>query len=598
MLDETPCIDPELFKVIRTVAARFFAPEGEMLRLALPAKIPSRRRKVEPPAEVALPASGAATLILSDAQEKAFTAISRAIDLRIFFPALLRGVTGSGKTEIYLRSIARTLETGRGALWLVPEIALTPVFARSLAQRFGDRAAVIHSGLTDRERGTAWQRIRSRDARVVIGPRSALFSPVGDLGLIVIDEEQDGSYKQEESPRYDARDAAAIRAQAAGAVLLLGSATPSMETFHAAEEGKIHLLELPERIEGRPLPEVFIVDLRREPALPEEKGVALFSALLLARLEEVFSRGEQAILLAPRRGYAPMLLCRECGEDFRCDSCSVARVVHRNNAVLACHYCGARRPVPTRCPRCGGQILEAIGAGTERAAERFEKLFPGVRFARLDSDTSRRRGAAQAVIGAMESRSIQALIGTQMVAKGHHFPGVTAIGVLSADTILNFPDFRAGEKTFQLIAQVAGRAGRGERPGTVHVQTFHPENAAIRAAVSQDTAGFARQELEFRKTFFYPPFCELASVVVSGADREKAHALAREINEAAAASSELRVSGAAPAAIERIKTRWRFQVLLRSRSRRSILAALERAIPEVSPSGLRVAVDLDPRNLM
>jgi primosomal protein N' (replication factor Y) len=506
-------------------------------------------------------------------------------------------VTGSGKTEIYLRAIAECLKTGRGAVWLVPEIALTPVFARTLEARFGDDAVVLHSGLGDRRRSQAWERMRSGAARVVIGPRSAVFAPIANIGLFVIDEEQDGSYKQDESPRYDARDAAAIRAQAARAVLILGSATPSVETFFAAREGRIALIELPERIEKRSLPSVEIVDLRGEPWLPEEKGTPLFSRTLVARLREVFSQGEQAILLAPRRGYAPILLCRACGNKFPCTACSVSRVLHRRAGALLCHYCGSRAAIPRQCP-CGGSVLEAIGAGTERAAERFAAIFPGVSFAVLDSDTARKPGAAAAVLGSMETGRVQALIGTQMVAKGHHFPQVTSIGVLSADTILNFPDFRASEKTFQLIAQVAGRAGRGERAGTVHIQTFQPESAALRAAIHHDSAGFIERELEFRRTFFYPPFSELAEILFSAPEPSPAEEAAKSSAARLAGRSEIVVSGPAAAPLERLRGKWRFQLLLRSRSRKAVLAALEDFVPSAATAGVQVTVDVDPRNLM
>ncbi len=543
-----------------------------------------------------LPGSG--SVMLTAHQQEAFGRIDSALRRREFFPSLLFGVTGSGKTEIYLRAIAAALRDGRGAVWLVPEIALTPVFARSLDQRFGKEAVVLHSALGESRRAEAWQRMRAGSSRIVIGPRSAVFAPIPSIGLFVVDEEHDASYKQDESPRYDARDAAAIRAQAHGAVLVLGSATPSVETVYAAREGRIALLELPERIERRPLPAVEIVDLKGEPWLPDEKGIPLFSRALVKRLREVFSRGEQAIILAPRRGYAPVLLCRSCGHDFRCDSCSVPRVVHRRASSLVCHYCGASRPIPRQCGSCGGAVLEAIGAGTERVLERFVQLFPSTTVAVLDSDTARRKGAAAAVLSSMESGQVQALIGTQMVAKGHHFPGVTAIGVLSADTILNFPDFRASEKTFQLIAQVAGRAGRGDRPGTVHVQTFQPESPALRAAVTHDASGFAAHELEFRKAFFYPPFSELSEVLFESPEAPRAESAARAAAEAAAGRSDVVVSGPAPAPIERLSGKWRFQLLLRSRSRKAVLTALEACVPDPAPAGVGVSVDVDPRNLM
>jgi primosomal protein N' (replication factor Y) len=539
-------------------------------------------------------------LTLTDEQSRALETVRDAIRDRRYVPALLQGVTGSGKTEIYLRAIASALELGRGAVWLVPEIALTPVFARHLRRQFGDRAAVLHSALTEKERGRAWDRVRSGEAPVVIGPRSAAFAPVADPGLFVVDEEHDASYKQRDNPRYDARDVAAIRAKAAGASLLMGSATPSMEAYHAARVGRMTSLRLTRRVESRPLPEVSIVDLRRERAAPEEKGIPLFSGALVARLSEVFARGEQAILLQPRRGFAPFLLCRDCGYDFRCSQCSVSRTVHDRGRRLVCHYCGERMASPARCPECGGALLEAIGAGTERVAERFTSLFPDVPWTILDRDSARRRGV-EAVVDDVLSGRARCLIGTQMVAKGHDFPNVTAVGVLSADSILNFPDFRSAEKTFQLLAQVAGRAGRGEVPGTVHVQTFHPDHPAIRRAAVHDVDGFAAHELEFRRAFFYPPFSELASVTVSSANREKAEEVATGIGRSlggAGRARAVRISGPAPAPLERLQGKWRFQILLRAAERAVILSMLEEAIPERPPSGTQVAVDVDPQDLM
>jgi len=542
--------------------------------------------------------SGRPDVVLTAGQDAALSEVTSAVRERRFLPALLQGVTGSGKTEIYLRAIAAALEAGRGAVWLVPEIALTPVFARALLRQFGDRAAVLHSALSERQRGHAWDRIRAGKARIVIGPRSAAFAPVLDPGIFVVDEEHDSSYKQRESPRYDAREVASIRAKTAGAALLFGSATPSMEAWHAAREGRLQLLRLPTRVEDRPLPSVQIVDLKREPFRADEKGVPLFSRPLVERLREVFARGEQAILLQPRRGFAPYLLCRDCGHEFRCSRCSVSRTVHDRGRSLVCHYCGEKGPRPSRCPDCGGGVLEAIGAGTERVADRFAEIFPGVAHAVLDRDTARRRGAAAVVEDVLSGR-VACLIGTQMVAKGHDFPGVTAVGVLSADTLLNFPDFRAAEKTFQLVAQVAGRSGRGEATGTVHVQTFHPQHPAIRHAAAHDVDAFATEELGFRRAFFYPPFCELAAILVSSSDRARAEAAASEIGKAAGNGPPgTRLSGPAPAPLERLQGRWRFQILIRAPDRRSLLTALETCVPEHSPAGTQVAVDVDPQDLM
>jgi len=553
------------------------------------------RRSVE---EAAWPGEGSSGFVLTAEQDAALRVVAAAIREKRFLPALLQGVTGSGKTEVYLRAIAAALDSGRGAIWLVPEIALTPVFARELRRQFGGRAAVLHSALSERERAEAWNGVRGGTFRVVIGPRSASFAPVANVGVFIVDEEHDASYKQRESPRYDAREVVSIRARQAGAALLFGSATPSLEAFHAARTGRLERLVLSGRVEARALPEVRVVDLRREIPLPSEKGIPLFSGALRDRLEEVFARGEQAILLQPRRGYAPFLLCRECGHDFRCSRCSVARTVHARGRTLVCHYCGERVSRPALCPECRGTLLEAIGAGTERVAERFAERFPGVTYAVLDRDTAR-RGGVSAIVDGMASGTISCLIGTQMVAKGHDFPGVTAVGVLSADTLLNFPDFRSSERTFQLVAQVAGRAGRGDRAGTVHVQTFHPEHPAIRRAAAHDVDGFAAAELEFRRTFFYPPFSDLASILVASPRRERAEEAAAEIGRAAARAGEgLRISGPAPAPLERLQGKWRFQVLVRAASRRAVLAALEATVPERPPAGVQIAVDVDPQDLM
>jgi primosomal protein N' (replication factor Y) len=418
-----------------------------------------------------------------------------------------------------------------------------------------------------------------------------------DPGLFVVDEEHDTSYKQRESPRYDARDVVALRARASGAAVVYGSATPSIEIQEAARRGRVERLVLPERIDARPLPQVSIVDLRHEPWIDEEKGIPLFSRPLLSRLTEVFARGEQAILLQPRRGFAPVLLCRSCGHDFRCPRCSVARSVHQRGRVLLCHYCGQRDPRPARCPECAGALLEAVGAGTERVAERFAGLFPEIPCAVLDRDTARRRGIDAIIDDVLEGR-VRCLIGTQMVAKGHDFPGVTAVGVLSADTILNFPDFRSAEKTFQLLAQVAGRAGRGDTPGTVHVQTFHPQHPAIRRAAAHDTEGFFETEIEFRRAFFYPPFSQMAAILVASERSERAEEAARAIARAIPESPGLRRDGPAPAPLERLQGRWRWQLLLRAAERPAILAALAAAVPERPPAGVQISVDVDPQDLM
>ena len=543
---------------------------------------------------------GPTAFALTAPQTLAIDAIAAAIRERRYFPALLQGVTGSGKTEVYLRAIRTALDAGRGAIWLVPEISLTPVFARELRRQFPERAAVLHSALSERERAEAWDRVRAGEALAVIGPRSAAFAPVEDPGLFIVDEEHDTSYKQRESPRYDAREVVALRARENGAALVFGSATPSVEAFHAAERGRVTRLTLPERIASRPLPSVTIVDLRRETARPEEKGVPLFSRPLVERLQEVFARGEQAILLQPRRGFAPFLLCRDCGHDFRCSRCSVARTVHeRGQRARVSLLRGARaaaRALPRvrrRTARGDRRRHRARGRPVRRSSSRVWRSVV------LDRDTARRRGAA-AVIEEFQSGRASCLIGTQMVAKGHDFPGVTAVGVLSADTLLHFPDFRSAEKTFQLLAQVAGRAGRGDSPGTVHVQTFHPSHPADRArgparrrrpshgrSSSSVAHSSTRRSASSPRSSLRPP-------TATGPRPRRAASEKRSARAAASCGSRARRR----LPLERLQGRWRFQILVRAADRRAVLAALEAAVPDRAPAGTQLAVDVDPQDLM
>ncbi|HKI85322.1 MAG TPA: primosomal protein N', partial [Thermoanaerobaculia bacterium] len=404
-----------------------------------------------------------APLRLRRAQREALTTVEGALARGSYSAFLLAGMTGSGKTEVYLRAIDAALREGRTALVLVPEISLVPALARSLRQRFGERTAILHSTLGRAERHQEWERIRSGEATVVLGARSAIFSPLERLGVIVVDEEQDGSFKQDSTPRYNARDLALVRARQADAVAILVSATPSLETRSNVERGKVTELRLTERIGQGELPEGVLVDLREE--APARRGEVRFSARLRQEIEETLERGQQVILLRNRRGYAPLLLCRACGEDFRCNECGLPRTLHKRSGQLLCHYCGSRRPVPERCPACGGETLEAIGSGTERVEERFAELFPGVPVEVLDRDAVRGGGGAAALLERFASGASRVLVGTQMVSKGHHFPRVALTAVLSADSYLGFPDFRAVERTYTLLTQLAGRAGRGSEPG-------------------------------------------------------------------------------------------------------------------------------------
>ncbi|HVR10707.1 MAG TPA: primosomal protein N', partial [Thermoanaerobaculia bacterium] len=532
-------------------------------------------------------------------QESAVAAVVAAISRRRFSPLLLRGMTGSGKTEVYLRAAAAALDQGRSAILLVPEIALVPALAREVLERFGERLAILHSGLGSGERNQEWERVRRGEAMVVLGPRSALFAPVADLGLLVVDEEQDPAYKQEITPRYHARDLALVRGRSAGAATLLVSATPSLESRHNVDSGKLGLLALTARVGHGALPQGILVDLRQEEGLRRRPGEVHFSARLRQEIEISLAAGEQVILLRNRRGYSPMLLCRACGEAMRCPDCGLPRTYHRRARRLLCHYCGSAINAPAACPVCSEAALEPIGAGTERVEEDFRELFPGVAVDVLDRDATRRPGGLAAVLERFERGDTRVLIGTQMVSKGHHFPRVSLTAVLAADTYLSFPDFRAVERTYNLLTQVAGRAGRGERPGRVVIQTFHPDHYAIQAALTGDDDAFVAEEMRFRRVFHYPPYTRMVQLLVRDRKRERAQAGIQELADALVAhplSSGVRLTGPAPAPFERLRGEWRFQLLARAAAFRDLHRLLAEVLPKSPPYDL--TVDVDPQQLM
>ena len=531
-------------------------------------------------------------------QATAVEALVEGLDAASFTPFLLRGVTGSGKTEVYLRAVDHCLELGRSAVLLVPEIALVPALARHAAERFGSRLAILHSNLSSSEREQEWERLRRGEARVVLGPRSALFAPLRNLGLVVVDEEHDASYKQDQTPRYNGRDLALYRARSEDAVAVLVSATPSLESRRNVRLGKLRLLELTARVGQGKMPEGILVDLRAE-KVELRPGEIHFSEPLKEEIRRTVDAGDQVILLRNRRGYSPVLLCRSCGEDFRCPDCGLPFTFHRRDRRLRCHYCGRDRSVPSRCPECQEAALDPIGAGTERVEEQFRELFPDVSAAVLDADVARRRGGAAAVLERFGQGETQVLIGTQMVSKGHHFPRVALAAVLSADTYLSFPDFRAVERTYALLTQLAGRAGRGERPGRVVIQTFHPDHYAIRAALENDDQAFVREEMRFRRVFHYPPFTRMVQLLYRHKDRDVAEGRLREIARELLAhplSRGLLITGPALAPLERLRGKWRFQLLLRGASG----AKIRRLVREVAPPGpsTDLVVDVDPYDLM
>ncbi len=541
---------------------------------------------------------------LNAEQESAFSAIRARFELGEFGVLLLHGVTGSGKTEVYMRSVQETLARGKTAIVLVPEIALTLWVGRQCRAWFGARfegVAVLHSALSDVERAREWWRVRHGEARVVVGTRSAVFAPLDNLGLIIVDEEQESSFKQEETPRYHGRDVAIVRAKMENAVALLGSATPSLETYHHARSGKYELLTLASRVANRSLASVEIVDLRED--FQRTHQTSPISAALHAGIQECLTLGTQALVLINRRGYSWSVLCRSCGASVQCVNCSISMTYHKHRSRLECHYCGSIQQVPKECPKCQSKYVYFFGEGSEHLEERLRKEFPGARIARLDRDTARTKRQYQETLGAFAGGALDILVGTQMLAKGHDFQRVTLVGVISADSSLHLPDFRAAERTFQLLTQVAGRAGRGELPGRVLIQTYYPEHYAIQDAVRQDYASFFEREMHFRRMMQYPPFTSLANVIVRDTSLEKAIIWSRQLSEYFSPhdGKGARILGPATAPLARLKKEHRFQFLLKSPRRSLLTKLLSGALPYCDAKEIpqtAVLVDMDPLSLL
>lgn len=557
-------------------------------------------------------------LNLTPAQERVLRRLAAALEAGEGGEFLLYGVTGSGKTEVYLQLIEQAVEKGLGAIILVPEIALTPQTVARFQARFGpEKVALLHHRLPVSERTEAWWRVRRGEAPIVIGPRSAVFAPVPRLGLVVVDEEHEPSYKQDEAPRYHARDVARFRARFHRGLVVLGSATPSLESFYEARTGRMHLLELPERVGAMTMPRVTLVDLRQE--VSTRMG-SPFSRTLRERLQEEVSRGNQAILFLNRRGTASFLLCRRCGEVVECPNCRVSLTYHARPVSLRCHYCGIIREVPEVCPRCGEPgALHLLGMGTERVEAAVRELLPNARVGRLDTDSVRHRGAYEEILGKFARRELEILVGTQMVAKGLDFPGVTLVGVILADTSLGFPDLRCTERTFQLLTQVAGRAGRmrsgGENGarGEVIVQTYNPEQYSILLASRYDYPGFYRQEITLRRLLRYPPFTSLARLVFSGSQEAEVQAKSRQVAQELLrlgattvkeweGEAEVELIGPAPAPLSRLQRRYRWHLLLKALTRDRLLEFLrewQKGHPSREQGGkVRISIDIDPASML
>ncbi len=656
VLDTAPLLDGVLLELVRWTAAYYQAPIGEVMRCALPpggggaptGSAPRRRRASMPvaaqsrqlegtpgaggcpvparacPSEAGLPEGGssprwpcqpawtprARVAALNAAQQAALEAINGPIhgggERR---PLLLHGVTGSGKTAVYLAAMEAALSRGEAALLLVPEIGLTPALFADFSDAFPGQVAVLHSGLTAAERRREWERLRAGEARVALGTRSAVFAPLPRLGLIVVDEEHDASFKQQEAPRYHARDLAVLRARLSGARVVLGSATPSLESFAHARAGKYRLLQLPERVAQRALPVIGLVDMGAEfraavaerGARARRAGEEVISKALHAALAQCLQRGQQALVLINRRGFAPVVLCRACGAAVMCRDCALALTYHKSAGRLLCHLCGYSLEPPSRCPACDSQHLYFLGSGSEKVEQTLAALFPQARIARLDRDTARARGHFEQVLARFRAGELDILVGTQMIAKGHDLPGVTLVGVLQADLGLAFPDFRAAERTFQLLTQVAGRAGRGQEPGEVLLQVVHPDHYAVQAAVRADFDAFYDQEANFRRWLHYPPFAAMACARLRHRDYDRvlayASAAGHFLRDRAAAYPAIRVLGPAPAVVARVKSEYRFQFLFKSESRRALQALLAdlRAFARAQKfPATALALDVDP----
>jgi primosomal protein N' (replication factor Y) len=561
-----------------------------------------------------LPANGkknAHEHILNESQTEALASIAAALQQGGFKPILLYGITGSGKTSVYFAAMQRALDAGKSALLLVPEIGLTPAMAGQMFAAFGTEVALLHSGLTPDERAEQWHRIRRGEARIVVGTRSAVFAPVANLGLILVDEEHDSSYKQDETPRYNGRDVAVMRAKFNGAVVVLGSATPSLESWSNTLRGRYQRVDMLTRVMDRPLPTVELVDMRTE--FRETAREEIFSRQLVAETQATLDRNQQVIILLNRRGYSFTVLCRSCGEKIECENCAIAMTFHKPalgtdlhahpGDRLECHYCGFRRSVPKTCPKCQSEHLYYLGAGSQQGEERLQSLFPNARIGRMDRDTVRDRGDMERLLTRLHSGEINLLVGTQMIAKGHDIHGVTLVGVVGCDAALGLPDFRAAERVFQLLTQVSGRSGRGDLPGRVLVQTYHPEHYAIQFAQTHDYTGFVAKELQYRQWMHYPPASVLANVIVQGPSLEQASAWAKTLGIwfASARLDKVRVVGPAPAPIARLKRIYRFHFIVKAEGRqalsRTLRAMLAHAVARQIPRS-NLIVDVDAVHLM
>ena len=601
IIDQEPIVSQEMLEISKWIAQEFFCSWGEAIEATIPGGLKKGKTSIKPrkdPLETALlPATAPSQrLALTEEQNAALSRITASLERNEFKVFLLHGITASGKTEVYLQAIDRVLREGKSAIVLVPEISLTPQTQERFISRFGDRVAVIHSRLTQGRRFVEWQRIKEGKADIIVGARSAVLSPVRKLGLVVLDEEHETSYKQEDTPRYHAREVAIMRARYNHCPVILGSATPSLESYYKAKKGEYELLRLTKRIDDRMMPKVKIVDMRME--LATRKHVEIFSKVLTDAIEKTLKDGKQTILFLNRRGYSTFVNCRRCGLVMKCKRCDTTLVYHSLEKTLLCHYCNIKVAPPDICPGCSSSYIRYFGLGTEKVESEITRRFPFTHtIARMDSDTTTKRGSHDRILSGFKSGSINLLIGTQMIAKGLDFPEVTLVGVVSADVMLNLPDFRSSERTFNLLTQVAGRAGRGDRSGEVIVQTYAPGHYAILTAAKHDYEKFYEKEIVARRELLLPPFVNIAKVTVRSRTAELAQKAAGDLCEVIARrkTQSMKVVGPAPSPVSKIRGYYRWNILLKAKERGELCSVLKEALAHFrKPSKVFVAVDIDP----
>jgi len=598
VIDDAPIVSSHLLRLTEWVAETYLCSWGQAIAATIPGALKKGKVSVRPRSEIRKEAPHrSAALSLIGEQKKAMESVLFKIEKEDYRTFLLYGITASGKTEIYLQAIEAVLRKGKSAIVLVPEISLTPQAVERFTSRFGANVAVVHSGLTGSVRYSEWKRIKDGEARIVVGARSAVFSPAKNLGLIIVDEEHETSYKQEDTPRYHARDVAIMRARLSNCPVILGSATPSLESYYLAKKNKLELIKLTKRIDDRDLPGVKVVDMRME--LATRKKIVMFSKMLIDAVERALKKGAQAIIFLNRRGFSTYVSCKKCGLVIKCKSCDSVMVYHYETKSMICHYCNSKKPAPDICPECNSSYMKYFGIGTEKVESELARFFPAARIARMDTDSTLKRGSHDRILGEFKKHAIDILVGTQMIAKGLDFPRVAFIGVINADVTLNLPDFRASERTFNLLTQVAGRAGRGDKGGEVIVQTYAPEHYAILSASKHDYERFYAEEITSRRELSFPPFTHMIKLTLRSRTEkiasESSHNLKKFLEKKL---RDIDIIGPAPSPISKVRGFFRWNVLLKSKNRSIMCQRLKKALKGYrKPRGTIFTVDVDTMSM-